>query len=123
MINFLSSVEPEAKVSVKRIKTVIHPGQSTTISCKSQAGVVETKAPLLFAADPVHIPNDLSIADTMVVANKGANNYFQIPVTNTSSTDITIKKNEVIRKLQLVSPIVPLPVKQLNSIDSESHAN
>ena len=36
-----------------------------------------------------------------------------------ASADITIKKNEVIGKLQLVSSIVSLPVKQLKSTDSE----
>lgn len=94
---------------VQKIKTVIHLGQSTGISCKSQVGVVERKTPLLFRAYPLK----------KVVAKKGANNYFQTPVTNMSSTDITIKKNEVIIKLQLVSSTVPLPVKKLKSTDSE----
>ena len=42
--------------------------QSTTISCKSQVGAVENKTPLLFTADPLHIPDALSIADTMVIS-------------------------------------------------------
>ena len=36
-----------------------------------------------------------------------------------ASADITIKKNKVIGKLQLVSSIVSLPVKQLKLTDSE----
>ena len=46
-------IEPEAKVSVKRIKTVIHPGQSTNTFSKSQVGVVEKKTCLLLTADPL----------------------------------------------------------------------
>lgn len=91
------------KVSVKRIKTVIHAGQSTTISCKCQGEVVEKRTSLLFTADSLHIPEGLSIAETVVVAKKAANNYFQIPLTNTSRTNIIIKENEFIGKLQLVS--------------------
>ena len=77
--------------------------QSTTISCKSQVGAVENKTPLLFTADPLHIPDALSIADSMVISKKEAKSYFQIPVTNTSSTNIFIKKNEVMRKLEFIS--------------------
>ena len=72
MIDFLWRVEPEAEISVKRIKTVIHAGQSTTISCKCQVEVVEKKTSLLFTADPLHIPEGLSIADTVVVAKKSS---------------------------------------------------
>ena len=46
MIDFLSSVEPEAGVSVKGIKVGIHLGQSATISCKGQIGVVKKKTHL-----------------------------------------------------------------------------
>ena len=60
------------KVSVKRIKTVIHAGQSTTISCKCQAEVVEKRTSLLFTADSLHIPEGLSIAETVVVAKKSS---------------------------------------------------
>lgn len=41
MIDLLLGAEPEAEVPVQKIKTVIYPGQSTGISCKSQAGIVE----------------------------------------------------------------------------------
>lgn len=54
-----------------------------------------------------------------LLQKKAANSYFQIPLTNTSRTNITIKENEFIGKLQLVSSIVPMPFKQLKSTDSE----
>lgn len=54
-----------------------------------------------------------------LLQKKAANSYFQIPLTNTSRTNITIKGNEFIGKLQLVSSIVPMPFKQLKSTDSE----
>lgn len=90
---------------------MIHLGHSTTTSSKSQVGDVEEKNLRLFTVDPLHTSNGLSITDAMVVKKKGANNYFQITVTDTSSTNVTIKKNEAIGKRQLVSLIVPLPVK------------
>lgn len=102
MIDFFASIEAEAEVSIKRNKTVIHLWHSTTISCKSHVGVVEKKISLLYTADPEHVSEGLSIADIMSVAIKGAKSYFQIAVTNTSSTDMTIEINAVIRKLQLL---------------------
>lgn len=103
MSDFSAVVEPEAEVPVKRIK------KQWFIQCSQLPYLVRVRLELLkiklplFTADPLHIPDALSIADSMVISKKEAKSYFQIPVTNTSSTNIFIKKNEVMRKLEFIS--------------------
>ena len=71
---------------------MIYPGQSNTISCNRQVGIVVTEAPVSLTAEPLHVADGLSIVDAIIVAKKEANNYFRAPVTNTSDTCITMKK-------------------------------
>lgn len=75
---------------------------------------------MLFTTDCLHVPASLSITDTMFIVKKGAKNYFQTLVTIASSTYITIKENDFIGKLQLVSSIVNLSFKQLKSTYGEN---
>lgn len=76
------SLSQKQKYQLRELKNSDSSNAVNTISCKSQVGAVENKSPLLFTADPLHIPDALSIADTIVISKKGAKCYFQIPVTN-----------------------------------------
>lgn len=80
---------------------MIHSGQSATISCKSQVGVVEKNTAAIHSR-PLICSRRFIHCRFCGRCKKGASNDFQIPVTNISTTNITKKKNEVIEKLHLV---------------------
>ena len=42
---------------------------------------------------------------------KGVNNYFKVPVVNSSDQDIILKKNMIMGRLEPIKSLVPLEVK------------
>ena len=65
--------------------------------------VIEKRTPMIFQQHEIQLPEGINCIDSVVTLKKGARNYFKIPVSNSASHGITLKKkNTVVDRLEYV---------------------
>ena len=67
---------------------------------------------MLFETEEAGLPERLETADIIVSIKSGMNHRLRIPVVNNLKHDIFSSKNTIIGRLQQISHIIPLQVKE-----------
>ena len=102
----------DVQVKIKGKDIVIPAGKIMNVSCKARVGLIVEKRPMMFHGSDLDVPEGIQCADSLVMLKNGINNYFQVPVINDSAHDITLRKNLVVGRLEYVSSVIPLEVKE-----------
>ena len=90
-----------AKIRANNI--IIPAGKLVQIPCKADIGVIEKRRPIIFQQHEIQLPEGTDCNDSVVTLKNRAQNYFKIPVSNSASHDITLKKNTVVGCLEYVA--------------------
>ena len=67
---------------------------------------------MLFEREKIKLPEGLETVDTIVSVKSGMNHCLKIPVVKKSKHDIFLPKNTIIGRLQQISHITPVQVKE-----------
>ena len=67
---------------------------------------------MLFETEEIELPEGLETEDTIVSVKSGMNHCLKIPVISNSKHDIFLPKNTITGRLQQISHITPLQVKE-----------
>ena len=102
----------DVQVKIKGKDIVIPAGKIMNVSCKARVGLIVEKRPMMFHGSDLDVSEGIQCADSLVMLKNGINNYFQVPVINDSAHDITLRKNLVVGRLEYVSSVIPLEVKE-----------
>ena len=107
-----STGHDEFLVYIMPSTTIIPAGKLINIQCKINLGNINNRIPMLFETEETELPEGLETADTVVSVKSGINDRLKIPVVNSSKHDIFLPKNTIIGRLQQISHITPLQVKE-----------
>ena len=93
-VGTLTVAEEDSDTTVKiRANNIIIPaGKLVQIPCKANIGVIERRTPIIFQQHEIQLPKGIDSIESVVKLKKGARNYIKIPVSNSASHDITLKK-------------------------------
>ena len=92
--------------------TIVPAGKLINIQCKVNLDNINNKMPMHFETEEIELPEGLGTADTIVFVKSGMNHCLKVPVINNSKHDIFLPKNTIIGRLQQISHITPLQVKE-----------
>ena len=92
--------------------TIVPAGELINIQCKVNLGNINNRIPMLFKTKEIELPEGLETADTIVSVKSGIKHRLEIGVINSSKRDIFLSKNTMIGRLQQISQIMPLLVKE-----------
>ena len=90
-------------MKIRANNIVIPAGKLIQIPCKADIGVIEKRTPVTFQQHEIQLLEEIDYIDSVVTLEKGARNYFNIPVSNSASHDITLKKNTAVRRMEYVA--------------------
>ena len=111
-VNLLQTPDSvEATVKVKGKNTVVPAGCIVEIPCKANIGNLSQTQPMIFQQEETELAEGLDCADSIIMMKKGVNNYFKVPVVNSSDHDIILKKNMIMGRLEPITSLVPLEVE------------
>ena len=92
-VRTLTVAENDSDTTVKiRANNIIPAGKLAQIPCKADIDVTEKRMPMISQHHEKKRPEGMEGMDSVVTLKKGARNYFKIPVSNSASHDITLKK-------------------------------
>ena len=111
LVNIIQEQEKVPEVYVKGADVILPAGKIIQVSCKVKLGNIRQKRAMMFQQSNVELPEGIEVADTIVMLKPGINNYFKIPIINSSKHDITLKKNRQVGILEYVVSITPLDVE------------
>ena len=112
IINILQKSQDDLVVIQSRNKYFVVPGGNTVkILCKNKYGVLDSRLPILDAADEIKCIIGLRVEETLVVVKGGPQNYITVPVTNTTQHVIFVPKNQLLQHLQLIKSVTSISVK------------
>ena len=92
--------------------TIVPTRKLINIQCKVNLGNINNKIPMLFEREKIELPEGLETVDTIVSVKSGMNHCLKIPVVKKSKHDIFLPKNTIIGRLQQISHITPVEVKE-----------
>ena len=92
--------------------TIVPEGKLINIQCKVNSGNINNRMPMLFETEEIALPEWLETAGAIVSVKSGMNHRLKIPVINNSKHDILLPKNIILGRLQEISHITPLQVKE-----------
>ena len=78
----------EATVKVKGKNTIVPAGCIVEVTCKANVGNLSQTQPMIFQQDETELAEGLDCTDSLIMMKKGVNNYFKVPVVNSSDHDI-----------------------------------
>ena len=90
-------------VEIRANSITIPAGKLVQIPCKADISVIEKRTPMSFQQHEIQLPKGIDCIDSVAALKKGARNYFKIPVSNSATHDITLKKNTVVGRLEYVA--------------------
>ena len=105
-------------VKIRANSITIPAGKLVQIPCKADISVIEKPTPMIFQQHEIQLPEGIDCIDSVVTLKKGARNYFKIPVSNSATHDITLKKNTVVGRLEYV-----VSTSSFNTELSSEHQN
>ena len=107
--------EPEEviPVRVKGNNINIPAGRMVMVPCKANVGNLSETRPMMYQQLDVVLPEHLEVSEAIVTIKSGLNNYFKVPVINTSKHDIVLLTNREIGFVEPITSIVPLDVKEV----------
>ena len=114
LVNLISQSTDHDEFLVQSMpSTIIVPADKLiNIWCKVNLDNINKRIPMLFETEEIELPEGLETADTIVSAKSGMNHHLKIPAINNSKHDIFLPKNAIIGRLQQISHITPLLVKE-----------
>ena len=74
----------EATVKVKLKNTVVPAGCIVEVLCKANIGNLSQTQPMIFEQEETELAEGLDCTDSIIMMKKGVNNYFKVPVVNSS---------------------------------------
>ena len=111
-VNLLQSPDSvEATVKVKGNNTVVPAGCIVEVPCKANIGNLSQTQPMIFQQEETELAEGLDCTDSIIMMKKGANNYFKVPVVNSSDHDIILKKTMIMGRLEPIQSLAPLEVE------------
>ena len=66
---------------------------------------------MIFQQEETELAEGLDCTGSIIMMKKGVNNYFKVPVVNSSDHDIILKKNMIMGRLEPIKSLVPLEVE------------
>ena len=114
LVNLISQSTDHDKFLVRSMPstTTVPAGKYINIQCKVNLGNTNNRIPMLFETEEIELPEGLETADTIVSVKPGMNHRLKIPVVNNSKHDIFLPKNTIIGRLQQISHITLLQIKE-----------
>ena len=103
----------ESTVKVKGKNIVVPAGCIVEVPCKANIGNLSQTQPMTFQQEETELAEGLDCTDSIIMMEKGVNNYFKVPVVKNSDHDIILKKNMIMVRLE--------PIKSLVSLEVELH--
>ena len=110
LVNLIS--QSTGHESTQDCSTIVPAGKLINIQCKVNLDNINNKMPMHFETEEIELPEGLGTADTIVFVKSGMNHCLKVPVINNSKHDIFLPKNTIIGRLQQISHITPLQVKE-----------
>ena len=103
---------------------LIPKGITTFVKCFVHSGVIDQKQqPANFVPKPENQWEEgLEIQEALFMVSKGSCCSVSIPISNTSSRDITIKKGSMLGTLETVQLIITLPLDLKGDADKSAHS-
>ena len=111
-VNLLQTPDSvEATVNVKGKNTVVPASCVVEAPYKANIGNLSQTQPMIFQHKETELSERLDCRDSIIMMKKGVNNYFKVPVVNSSKHEIILKKNIIMGRVEPVKSLVPLKVK------------
>ena len=82
---------------------ILEAGKISDISCKASLGYVDGRRPKIFLQTEFELPEGICCMDTLVALKRGVHNYFKIPITNNTNSNITLSKNTEMGRLEYIN--------------------
>ena len=101
----------EATVKVEGKMTILPACCIVEVPCKGNIGNLSQTQPMIFKQEEIELAERLDYTDSIIMMKKSVNNYFKIPVGNSSDHDIILKKNMIMGRVESRKSLVPLEVK------------
>ena len=109
LLQMLDSVE--ATVKVKGKNRIVPAGCIVEVTYNANIGNLSQTQPMIFQQEETELAEGLDCTDSIIMMKKGVNNYFKVPVVNSSDHDIILKKNMIMGRVEPIESLVPLEVK------------
>ena len=110
--NIIQAQEEIPDVFIKGVGVTLPAGKVSHAPCKVKIGNIRQKRAMMFQPLDIELPEGIEIADTIILLKPDINNYFKIPIINTSKHDIVLKKNRQVGVLEYILSITPLEVEE-----------
>ena len=111
-VNLLQTPDSvETTVKVKGKNTVASAGCIVKVICKANIGDLSQTQPMIFQQEETEFAEGLESTDSVITMKKGVNNYFTVPIVNSSAYDTILKKNMFMGRVEPVKSLLPLEVK------------
>ena len=101
----------EATVKVKGKNTVVPVGSIVEVPCKANIGNLSQTQPMIFEQEETELAERLDYTNSIIMMKKGVNNYFKVPVVNSSDHEIILKKSLTMGRLEPITSLLPLQVE------------
>ena len=66
---------------------------------------------MIFQQEETELAEGLDCTNSIIMIKKGVNNYFKVPVVNSSDHDNILRKNMIMGRLEPIKALVPLEVE------------
>ena len=101
----------EATVKVEGKITTLPACCIVEVPCKGNIGNLSQTQPMIFKQKEIELAERLDYTDSIIMMKKSVNNYFKVPVVNSSDHGIILKKNMIMGKVEPIKSLVPLERK------------
>ena len=114
LVNLISTSSEDEDILVTTMPntTIVSARKLVNVSCKVNLSSTTKSIPMLFETEEIELPEGLETVNTIVTVKPGPNHRLRIPVLNNSKHDLILKKNTAIGRIQQISSITPLQVKE-----------
>ena len=118
-----SSENEDILVTTMPNTTIVPAGKLVNVPCKVNLSSTTKSIPLLFETEEIELPEGLETVNTIVTVKLGPNHQLRIPLLNNSNHDIILQKSTTIGRIQQISSITALQVKERHAVQGqECHA-